>query len=281
MPEPRARRLRERLARSGRLFVAGLIVACGAQVLIEWHTTVREVNGLRGQLRQKGENYVDVLRKASEDAMAEGNGVELDRIAGRLFDDEDVVYVRFQAADGRSVHERLRPSFGERVRRRFRQPFREHYRYVMERDLAQMIGDPVGLRERMEHSRHGDWIQRLTDAEDRLLERLGRAPPESGAKPEILYQDRLAMHHGAADRSLSYALGTIERPDRRGRPLGVVLLAFSDARVERAVASRLVRGAVTTLLFVGLVAAQHLGARRRRLRLLDLEREVAGAREWL
>src|SRR5207245_5159658 len=105
-PRPRSRlaqsldRLAERLGRSGRVFLIGLLVACGIEVLVDWNSTLYEINVLRGSLRQKGEDYVDILRRAAQPAVEAYDWDALDELSRGLFDDEDVVYVRFSDAIG-------------------------------------------------------------------------------------------------------------------------------------------------------------------------------------
>ena len=62
-------RLSERLGKSSRVFLVGLVVACGIEVGVDWNSTLYEINVLRASLKQKGEDYVDILRRAAERAV--------------------------------------------------------------------------------------------------------------------------------------------------------------------------------------------------------------------
>ena len=62
-------RLGERLGKSSRVFLIGLLVACGIEVAVDWNSTLYEINVLRGSLKQKSEDYVDILRRAAQPAV--------------------------------------------------------------------------------------------------------------------------------------------------------------------------------------------------------------------
>jgi hypothetical protein len=94
--------------------------------------------------------------------------------------------------------------------------------------------------------------------------------------PLTLYQDRLSDGKGGVDRRLTWALGAITGDT--GEAYGVVLVAFSGERLNRAVAGKLAKGLGITLFFVALILVQNLVARRGKLRLLDLEAALAAAR---
>ena len=44
-------RLADRLAQSSHVFLLGLVIACGVEVLVDWNQTLFEVNVLRDQVR--------------------------------------------------------------------------------------------------------------------------------------------------------------------------------------------------------------------------------------
>jgi stage II sporulation SpoE-like protein len=269
-------RLSERLGKSSRVFLIGLLIACGIEVAVDWNSTLGEINVLRGSLKQKGEDYVDILRRAAQPAVEAYDWDALDELSRGLFDDEDVVYVRFSDALGNTLHDRLRASFGGEWARRHGQSFREHYRHQMERDAGGMMSDPLKLRARIASSRHRDLIQAFTDAEDRLLARFSKPPETHEVPPTVLYQDRLYDDAKQLDRNLSYALGVIAT--ERGDATGVALVAFRHDRMNRAVVGKLLKGLGITLFFVALILVQNFLARRAKLRLLDLEAALSAAR---
>jgi len=269
-------RLSERLGKSSRVFLIGLLVACGIEVAVDWNSTLYEVNVLRGSLKQKGEDYVDILRRAAQPAIEAYDWDALDELSRGLFDDEDVVYVRFSDALGNTLHDRVRADYAAGYLARNGTSFRDHYRHQMERDAGGMMTDPLRLRDRIAQSRHRDLIQAFTDAENQLLARFSAPPPPHEAPPMVLYQDRLYDDTRRLDRGLSYALGVIAT--ERGDPTGVALIAFRHDRMNRAVIGKLLKGLAITLFFVCLILVQNVLSRRSKLRLLELEAALSAAR---
>lgn len=269
-------RLSERLGKSSRVFLIGLLVACGIEVAVDWNSTLTEINVLRGSLKQKGEDYVDILRRAAEPAMEAYDWDALDELSRGLFDDEDVVYVRFSDALGNTLHDRVRADYAAAYRKKHGVSFRDHYRHQIERDTGGMMTDPLRLRARIAQSRHRDLIQAFTDTENELLARFSSPPPPHEPPPMVLYQDRLYDDARQLDRGLSYALGVITT--ERGDPTGVALVAFRHDRMNRAVVGKLLKGLAITLFFVCLILVQNVLSRRAKLRLLDLEAALSAAR---
>ena len=66
---------------------------------------------LRSSLKQKGEDYVDILRRAAQPAVEAYDWDALDELSRGLFDDEDVVYVRFSDVLGNTLHDRVRADY--------------------------------------------------------------------------------------------------------------------------------------------------------------------------
>jgi len=269
-------RFGERLGKSSRVFVIGLFVACGIEVAVDWNSTLYEVNVLRASLKQKGEDYVDILRRAAQPAVEAYDWDALDELSRGLFEDEDVVYVRFSDALGNTLHDRVRADYAAAYLRRHGVSFRDHYRHQIERDTGGMMTDPLRLRDRIAQSRHRDLIQAFTDTENQLLARFSAPPPPHEPPPMVLYQDRLYDDDRQLDRGLSYALGIIAT--ERGDATGVALVAFRHDRMNRAVLGKLLKGLGITLFFLCLILVQNLLSRRAKLRLLDLEAALAAAR---
>jgi len=266
-----------RFERSSRVFLLMLATLCLVEIAVDWNSTLYEINVLRGDLRRKAQSYADVLRKAAERAIVTRNPAELRLLSTGLFDDTDTVFVRFVAADESSVYEELRPSYAAEFERRHHSPFREHYAYVMSRDVHGMLTDPRGLQSRMLNSRHRDLVQVFTDGEDHLLARLLHRTPGDEPPPHSLYQDRLADRAGTLDRDLTYALGVISTSDVES-PTGVVLIAFRADPLNSAIRGKLLKGLAVTLFFLLLILVQNVLGRRSKLRLLDLESVLAAAR---
>ncbi|HXU71466.1 MAG TPA: hypothetical protein VN947_19170 [Polyangia bacterium] len=266
----------DRLGKSSRVFLIGLLVACGIEVAVDWNSTLYEVNVLRSSLKQKGEDYVDILRRAAQPAVEAYDWDALDELSRGLFDDEDVVYVRFSDMLGNTLHDRVRADYAAAFKRKEGVTFREHYRHQIDRDAAGMMADPLRLRDRIASSRHRDLIQAFTDAENALFAHFSAPPSAHEPPPMVLYQDRLYDDARRLDRNLSYALGVIAT--ERGDPTGVALVAFRHDRMNRAVLGKLLKGLGITLFFVALILVQNVLSRRAKLRLLDLEAALSAAR---
>jgi len=272
-------RLTARLGRSAGVFLLVLVVLCAIEVAVDWNATLTEVNVLRATLRQKGENYADLLRKAAEGAVLGYDWDELDRLSAALFDDEDVVYVRFADLLGNTIYDRLRPEYG----RRFPSAhggasFRAHYHRVLHRDIGGMLKDPLRLKANMERSRHRDFFQAFTDGQNRLVAWITSspiAPPRD--LPRVLYQDRLADSAGRLDRDLTYALGAVTND--AGESYGVVVVAFQNDGLNAKIRGKLVKGLAITIFFVALILVQNVVGRKSKLRLAALEEALRAARD--
>lgn len=259
-------RIADRLGKSSKFFLVVLLVLCVIEVLVDWNATLYEINVLRAALRQKGENYADLLRKASENALLAYDWAELERLSAGVFEDPEVVYVRFTDVLGNVLYDRLRGDYRAHGRE-----FRRYYLRVMDRDTSGLIADPALLKKRIDESRHADFIQRFTNFENRLIARLS-GPPSGKPEPppRALYQDRLS------DRDLSYALGAITAPD--GETTGVVIVAFDNDGLNAGTRKKLWKGLAITLFFVALILVQNILSRRGKLRLIQLEAALAAAR---
>lgn len=267
-----------RQARRVGLFLVGLLVAIIVEIAVDWNATFYEITVLRSSLQQKGENYADIMRQAATDAMLGYNWDALDRLSARLFDDEDVVYVRFTDVLGNTIYDRLRVDFGNDFKKTRGTSFRLYYRRVMDRDTRGILTDPVALKQRYEASRHKDIIQKFNDLQMALVRRFStpKAGPEEVAR--TLYQDRLAEKDaGPLDKSLSYSVGAVT--NEVGDPFGTILIAFRQDRLNSGTRMKLWKGTAITLFFVGLIIFQNISARRSKLRLQALERVLQQARE--
>lgn len=275
----RLAQLTDRLARSSRVFLLGLIVACGVEVLVDWNSTLFEINVLRDGMRQRGLNYVAILARAALLPLRAGDQAALSHLGDGLFDDEDVVFLRIVDGSGAVRHERLRAPYAAEFQRRRGRPFLDHYQGQIDRDLRGIREDPVGLAARMAQSRHRDFVQAWNDLVERLVRVfVAPAPPRQRSGQTLLYQDRLRTPERRHDSDLTYALGVI-----RGQAgdEGVVLVAFSMDRTNGAILKKYLKGAGMVLFFVTLILVQSVLSRRDKLRLLELEGAQRQAREAL
>jgi hypothetical protein len=270
-------RVGERIGRSAGFFLAVLVVLCAIEVAVDWNATLYEINVLRTSLRDKAEHYAELLRKAGENGVLGYDWDELERLSGGLFDDEELVYVRFSDVLGNPIYDRLRPEFATGFYDAHdKTSFRAWYRVLMSRDVNGMLRDPIRLRAKMGSSRHRDFIQAFTDTENRLFAWFSKPAAVHAESPRVLYQDRLSGKGGEPDTSLTWALGAITAEG--GETFGVVLVAFSTEKLTRATAAKLWKGLAVTVFFVGLILVQNVLGRRSKLRMQRLEQALAAAR---
>ena len=168
-------RIRARLSHSSHVFLLGLLVACGIEVVVDWNSTLFEINVLRDGMRQRGLNYSRILANAAVDPMLSFDPEALDRLCEGLFHDEDVVFVRFTDQQGTVMLDRLRDKYGARFAKRRKLPFADYYASQMRRDIGGILADPEMLAQRMASSRHRDFVQAWNDLIERLERRLGQA----------------------------------------------------------------------------------------------------------
>ena len=271
-------RLSERLARSSRVFLLGVVVACGVEVLVDWNQTLFEINVLRNAIREKGENYVGILGKASDDELAAGDQQGLERLTHGIFDDEDAFYVRFTDATGKVVWDKFDPDVPPGLKL---DPATLQRRFgpLMVRDTDRALHDPVGLQIRVANSRYKDFAQAWTDATAKVVAAIVPPKPAPPRRGVVIYQDRLRDEFHQKDDSISYAIGTVVGAD--GKDLGTVIVAFAMARTNQAVHVKYLKFAGLVTFFVGLILVQNIVARRNRLRLLDVQAKYATAKTAL
>lgn len=266
---------RERFQKSFRVFLLGVVVACGIEVAIDWHSTLGEVRSLRERVRERGENYVAVLLHPLAPLVAGHDRAAADRLVGGVFDDDEVVFARLTGPAGDVLYERLDPSYAATFEQERGAPFATYYAHQLERDSKGITNDPEGLRSRMEHSAYHDVPQAYQD----LLVSLGLAKP---AKPHarkdfVLFQDRLyTTNKGQHDPSVTYAVGRIDGAD--GKPLGALLIAFDMRHTNAEIRGKYLKGGGLVVFFVLLILVQNVSSRREKLRLLDLESKYASAK---
>jgi hypothetical protein len=265
------------MARSSRFFLLGLVVACGVQVFLDWNATLREINVLRDGIRQKGENYVGILGKASDDELGARDTAGLERLSHGIFDDDDAAYVRFTDASGAVVWERLKPELAEELGGSA--SFAAEYGPLMARDTAGALHDPEGLKRRVANSKYKDFAQTWTDAADKLTAMFSKPREAAPNRGVVIYQDRLRDQSHHKDDRVTYAIATVVGD--AGADIGTVIVAFDMRRTNEAVRVKFMKFAGVCTFFVGLALFQNIVSRRNKLWLLDLQARYAAAKQAL
>ena len=270
-------KLSDKLARSSRVFLIGLMIACGIEVIVDWNATLYEINVLRDGMRQRGLNYVSILSKAAVEPMLAYDADGMDVLSTGVFDDEDVVFVRFSDQLGVTIYDRLRTSFAESFEQERGATFRAYYATQLDRDIAGIQSDPDGLRKKMTASRSRDIFQLWNDIVGFVVTKFTGPKPLPKGSGVALYQDRLSTRAGGFDGAVTYALGTVV--DGRSEAWGTVVVAFDMTRTNAAIVKKLLKGAGMVAFFVALILVQNILSRRDKLRLFDLETRYAAAKQ--
>jgi hypothetical protein len=271
-------RLADRLARSSRIFFLGLVVACGIEVLVDWNQALWEVNVLRDQIRQKGQNYAGLLSSVVVEPMQRGYMGQLERLSTGILDDEDAIYVRITDADGKQIYDRMDKLYEKAYDKRGRGSFRKHYAYFLDRDMRGMATDPEGFKQRLANSRYRDLPQIWADGTARALALVIPPDPKKPGSREVVYQDRLRDESRKRDDTVTWAIAPLVKDGKR---VGAVLVAFDMTRINRAAGTKYLKGLGMVVFFVGLILLQNLASRRDKLRLLDIEARHQGTKETL
>lgn len=271
-------RLADRLARSSRIFFLGLVVACGVEVLVDWNQALFEVNVLRDQVRQKGQNYAGLLARVVVEPMQRGHMGTLDRLSTAILDDEDAIYVRITDLDGKQIFDRMDKLYEKAYDKRGRGTFRKHYAYFLDRDMRGMASDPEGFKERLANSRYRDLPQMWADSMARALAIVFPPEPKKPGSREVVYQDRLRDESRKRDDTVTWAVAPLEKDGKR---IGAVLVAFDMTRTNRAAGTKYLKGLGMVAFFVGLILLQNIASRRDKLRLLDIESRHQGTKATL
>ncbi len=256
-----------RLVRSGRVFLFGLIVACGIEVVVDWNQTFWEINVLRDHTRQKGVIYAGLLSKVVVEPMMLGHSAGLERLAGAILDDADVIYVQITNLDGKVVYDRMDRVFAKVYEKRGKGSFRHHYAHWLERDSRGVVTDPEGFKQRLANSRYRDLPQIWADATARVLATFSEHEPLDNTS-KVVYQDRLRDENRRRDDTVTWAVAPLEH---NGKKVGAVLVAFDMTRINREASSKYLKGFGMVVFFVGLIVVQNINNRRDKLRLLELE----------
>jgi hypothetical protein len=270
-------RLRARLARSSQVFLLGVIVACGVEVLVDWNSTFFEIGVLRDRVRERGVSYVSMLARSASSALRTGNKTVLTRLTDGIYDDADVVFVRFTDTAGEVRFERLEPEFAEKFSTERGSCFDDYYAKLLRRDIDGVLHDPAGQQQRMAMSRYRDVAERWSDLITELGNRVSKPTPAKSCSTLVLYQQALRTAEHTRDDAVTWAFGVVQDEDG-GAPVGAVLVGFNMARTNAAIRTKYLKGFGMVIFFVGLILVQNMAGRRDKLRLLDLEQRNALAR---
>ena len=132
-------RRRERLTQSFRVFLLGLVIACGVEVAVDWHATLSEVRALRERMRDRCMSYLAVLDRSLAEAVAERDALAIERLVNGVFDDRDAIFVRITDAGASTLFERLDPSFARAFERDRDRSFADYYAHQLERDARGIL----------------------------------------------------------------------------------------------------------------------------------------------
>ncbi len=270
-------RLRDRLARSSQVFLLGVIVACGVEVLVDWNSTFFEIGVLRDRVRERGVSYVSMLARSAASALRTGNKGMLTRLTDGIYDDADVVFVRFTDSAGEVRFERLEPEFAAKFSIERGAGFDDYYAKLLRRDIDGVLHDPVGQQQRMAMSRYRDIAERWSDLMTEVGNRVSTPVPAKSCSALVLYQQALRTAEHTRDDAVTWAFGVVQDEDG-GAPVGAVLVGFNMARTNAAIRTKYLKGLGMVIFFVGLILVQNMAGRRDKLRLLDLEQRNALAR---
>ncbi len=263
-------RVSDRLARSSRVFLFGVIVACGVEVIGDWSTTLTEINLLRANVRHKGENYVGILGKPSLAALRARDATELARLTEGLDADDEVAFIRFYDAHGKRIYEHVRSDFAPTFA-----PHRALYDHLSDRDVAGMLADPAAYKVRVGGSRHRDFAQTWTDATAHAKALIAKPNAPATRLERVLFQDRLRDEDRNRDDKMTWAIGVLGEDNAVD---GAVLVAFDMRETTAAIHTKYLKGLGVVAFFVALIIVQNVIARRDKLRLLDLQTRYAGAK---
>ncbi len=260
----------ELLTRNSQIFLLGVVIACGVEVLSDWSSTFLEISLLRANVQRRATSYVSVLDKPMAAALVAGDWDEIRRLRDGVFDDEEAVYLRICDEQGKVLLEQLRPAFSGTF-----QPHRALYERLMQRDVLGLLRDPEGIVRRIADSHYRDVAQIWSDVLAGLRSRLSPPAATDGFRPLIVYDDRLRDENRNRDDKLSWATGALHYG---GRSVGAVLVAFDMRQTNAAVRGKYLKGLGITAFFVALIVFQNLTGRRTKLRLLELNRRYAHAK---
>jgi hypothetical protein len=256
----------DRLARSSRVFLLGLVVACGVEVIIDWNQTFTEINQLRDQIRQKGVHYAGLVQTAAVEDVQAHELTELTRMSAGILEDEDAEYVRVTDEKGKILHEKTKDGWIAS---------RAHYEHWMERDVSGVLEDPAAFQKRLAESRYRDAPQIWAETLAKISAMVSTPTKPQQRSGLLIFQDRLRDDNHQRDDKTSWMVGTITDA---GKNVGAVLVAFDMDRTNKSIRVKYYKGYGMVVFFVALILVQNVIGRRDKLRLLDLESRYASAK---
>lgn len=275
---PFVARWKDRLARSRQVFLLSLIVACGIEVLVDWNSTLFEINVLRGRVRERGLSYVHILAGAADEPMGRGDAKTLAALSEGLFSDEEVIFVRFVDPAATVLYEQLEPRYGAAFEKQRGGTFQSYFAKPLARDVKGVMHDPEGQRERMASSRWRDFPQRWNDTVNAVLAKFVEPTPPRPGSGRVMYQEALRTIDREREGAVTYAFGTVPRGEGIA---GAVVVAFDMERTNASIRNKYLKGLGMVLFFLGLIVFQNLTSRQSKLKLLELEGRYAAAKAAL
>lgn len=267
-------RISARVARSRRVFLLGMIIACGVEAVTDWNTALKDINTLRGNVRAKATSYATFLRKPALDALQTSNLGELRSNIDAGFEDDETVYVALFDHDGHPVTVAIRPEYQPVFTSR-----KQFLERLMARDVTGMLHAPEAYKRRVANSRYRDFAQWWTDTLARLTRSLVTQGPPSGRFDLMLYQDRVRDENRQRDETMTWEVSVLR--DDAGQNLGALLIGFDVRRVNDMVGSRYLKCLALTAFFVALIVLQRITSRRDQLEMLEVQRRYAVAKNEL
>ena len=237
---------------------------------MDWNSIFYEISVLRDRVRERGVSYVSMLARSAARSVKSDSRGSLNRLTDGLFDDEDVVFVRFTDDSGASRFDRIDPTFAAQFKKERGSDFATYYAHQLNRDISGILHDPAGEQTLMANSRYRDLAQRWNDAVLAVTASLSTPAPTRPHSVLVLYQQALRTADHARDDAVTWAFGTVEEEGTTA-PVGVALVGFSMARTNAAIRTKYLKGLGMVVFFVGLILFQSFTSRRDKLRLLDME----------
>ncbi len=267
--------LAERFEFNVQIFVAIVAIACLVEVILGWNAFLKEVTLIRGRLERKAVSYLGVLSRATLNPILSYDWDQMDLYSRQMFEDEDVVFIRFVDARGQVIFDSLRPEFGEKFRKRYNKALKEKLSAVLARDVKQVMFSPEKLDELKALETKETLINRFNNFVSSIEKRFGvEKKSEKQIKSLIHYQDSLK---GDVD---DFSFGIVVISDKRKRTWGAVVLGFSLTAVNEEINASLMQNLAMTLFFVLLVAVNQYLTRREKLAAKAMADDIAKAKEF-
>ena len=267
--------LAERFEFNVQIFVAIVAIACLVEIILGWNAFLNDVSMIRGRLKRKAVSYLGVLSRATLNPVLAYDWDQMDLYSRQMFEDEDVVYIRFVDARGQVIFSSLRPSFKERFKKRYDKEFSDVLNPVLSRDANLLMFSPTGLPKLMKEETRRTLINRFNEFVDSVKARFGlEEEKEKRVGALVHYQDSLK---GDVD---DFSFGIVAITDKRKRTWGSVIVGFNLDAVNDEINGSLYKNLAMTLFFVMLVAVNQYLTRREKLAAKAMADDIAQAKAF-